>query len=56
MNLCIYELFSQAFRDAKIIDTPARILLPGLKTVAPPGIYPLQFRIKVSPRIYKAMV
>ena len=45
--------FGNAVADQKIVDTPAGVLLPGLKPVRPPGINSRLIRIEIPPGIGK---
>lgn len=54
MYFRIYDLILCAVIDQEIVDPPPRIFLPGMETVAPPGIGPLFVRVQVSERISKA--
>ena len=53
MNSGIVETLEQTIGDHEIVDTPAGILLAGLETVGPPGVFHL-FRILIAEGICEA--
>ena len=46
----------QPVRDQKIVDAPARVLLPRMEAVAPPRIRAGEVRVSVAEGVGKARV
>ena len=56
MNYAVFDPVLKSVRGQEIVDTPAHVLLPGIKHVGPPGVGSFQYRIFIAEAINKAAI